>query len=106
MQAVKGWLRIRYGDRDFSQWLPIGRYQDRFGSRERRASVMLVIKGFIAAIETVKPRMGLFRRRCPRNKNVLLNQPFRGRIHILLQAVQSAFTWPRQARILAATARD
>ncbi|MGY4623876.1 hypothetical protein ACVWY3_001632 [Bradyrhizobium sp. USDA 4486] len=44
---------IDYGDRDFSQWLPIGRYEDHFGSGERRASVMRVIKGFIGAIETV-----------------------------------------------------
>ena len=47
---------IRYGDRDFSQWLPISRYEDHFGSGERRAGVMRVIKGIIGAIDTVKPR--------------------------------------------------
>jgi len=51
---------IRYGDRDFSRWLPIGRYQDHFGSIKRRASVMRVIKGIIGAIETVKPRWRCF----------------------------------------------
>ena len=51
---------IRYGDRDFSQWLPISRYEDRFGSGERRASVMRVIKGIIGAIETVERRWRCF----------------------------------------------
>ena len=51
---------IRYGDRDFSQWLPISRCEDRFGSEERRAGVMRVIKGIIGAIETVKPRWRCF----------------------------------------------
>ena len=96
---------IRYGDRDFSQWLPISRYEDRFGSGERRASVMRVIKGFIGAIETVKPPVEMFRRRRPRNNNVLRNQPFRGGIHILLEAVQGAFTWECQVPILERTAR-
>ncbi|GGI28544.1 hypothetical protein GCM10010987_49930 [Bradyrhizobium guangdongense] len=48
------------GARDFSQWLPISRCEDRFGSAERRAGVMRVIKGIIGAIGTVKSRWRRF----------------------------------------------
>jgi len=51
---------IRYGDRDFSQWLPISRYEDHFGSGGVGASVMRVIKGFMGAIETVRLRSRCF----------------------------------------------
>jgi hypothetical protein len=93
---------IRYGDRDITQWLPISRYEDHFGSGERRASVMRVIKGFIGAIETVR----MFRRRCRCNRKVLGNRLFKEGIHILLEAVHLAFTWPSQVPILTVTAND
>src|SRR4051812_49196770 len=96
---------IRYRDRDFSRWLPIGRYQERFGSIKRRASVMRVIKGFIGAIEIVKSPVEMFRRGCRCNRKVLGNWLLREQIHILLEAVHLTFTWPRRDRILAATAR-
>jgi hypothetical protein len=97
---------IRYGDRDFSRWLPIGRYQDRFGSSKNRASVMEVIKGFIGAIAPREDPVEMFRRRRRCNKKVLGNQAFKEGIHILLEAVQLAFTWDRGDPILMPTARD
>ena len=51
---------IRYGDRDFSRWLPIGRYGDRFGFIEHRAGVMRVIKGILGAIQSGRLRWSYF----------------------------------------------
>jgi hypothetical protein len=63
---------------------------------------MRVIKGFIGAIETVR----MFRRRCRCNRKVLGNRLFKEGIHILLEAVQLAFTWDRGDLIMVMTAKD
>ena len=72
---------------------------------ESVGGVMRVINGIIGAIETREAPVEMFRCRRRRNKNVLGNQPFRGGIHILLEAVQGAFTWECQVPILERTAR-
>src|SRR4051812_26882255 len=48
----------------------------------------------------------VFRRRCRCNKKVLGNQAFKEGIHILLEAVQLAFTWGRGDLIVIVTAED
>jgi hypothetical protein len=48
----------------------------------------------------------MFRRRRRCNRKVLEDRLFRAGIHILLEAVQSAFTWVRKDPILPATAED
>ncbi|SPP94791.1 protein of unknown function [Bradyrhizobium vignae] len=85
--------------------MPIGRGQDQFGSRTRRAGVMEVIKGIIGAIESRAAPVEMFRRRRRCNRKVLGNRLFKDGIHILLEPVHLAFTWPRQAIILGTTAR-
>ncbi len=51
---------IRYRDHDFSRWLPIGRYEDRFGFIGHRIGVMEVIKGILAATKPVRLRWSYF----------------------------------------------
>jgi hypothetical protein len=48
----------------------------------------------------------MFRRRRRCNKKVLGNQAFKEGIHILLEAVQSAFTWGREDSILILTTKN
>jgi hypothetical protein len=48
----------------------------------------------------------MFRRRRRCNKKVLGNQAFKEGIHILLEAVQLAFTWDRGDPIMPATVKD
>jgi hypothetical protein len=69
---------------------------------ERDGSHKRLSRGNRARIAPVE----MFRRRRGCNKKVLGNQAFKEGIHILLEAVQLAFTWDRGAPIMVTTAKD
>jgi hypothetical protein len=69
---------------------------------ERDGSHKRLSRGNHARIAPVE----MFRRRRGCNKKVLGNQAFKEGIHILLEAVQFAFTWDRGDPIMVATVKD
>jgi hypothetical protein len=69
---------------------------------ERDGSHKRLSRGNHARIAPVE----MFRRRRRCNKKVLGNQAFKEGIHILLEAVQLAFTWDREDLIMVMTVKD
>jgi hypothetical protein len=69
---------------------------------ERDGSHKRLSRGNHARIAPVE----MFRRRRGCNKKVLGNQAFKEGIHILLEAVQLAFTWDRGDPIMVTTVKD
>jgi hypothetical protein len=85
-----------------ANWSLSGPFRFWEATGERDESHKRLSRGNRARIAPVE----MFRRRRGCNKKVLGNQAFKEGIHILLEAVQLAFTWDRGVPILVLTIKD
>jgi hypothetical protein len=85
-----------------ANWSLSGPFRFWEATGERDGSHKRLSRGNRARIAPVE----MFRRRRRCNKKVLANQAFKEGIHILLEAVQLAFTWDRGDPIMVITVRD